>query len=37
MAVSGKDYGENPTPFPKTLEIEKTDSHIPSPRLRLLI
>ncbi len=31
MAVQGKDYGENlPTSFPRTLEIEKADSHIPS-------
>jgi hypothetical protein len=31
MAVHGKDYGEKPpTSFPRTLEIETTDSHIPS-------
>jgi hypothetical protein len=31
MAVHGKDYGKKPpTAFPKTLEIERTDSHIPS-------
>jgi hypothetical protein len=31
MAVHGKDYGEKPpTSFPRTLEIDRTDSHIPS-------
>ena len=31
MAVQGKDYGEKPpTSFPQTLEIDRTDSHIPS-------
>jgi len=31
MAVHGKAYGEKPpTAFPKTLEIETTDFHIPS-------
>ncbi len=31
MAVHGKDYGEKPpSPFPRTVEIERTDSHIPS-------
>jgi len=38
MAVHGKDYGEKPpTSFPRTLEIDRTDSHIPPPRLRLLV
>jgi hypothetical protein len=31
MTVQGKDYGEKPpTSFPQTLEIDRTDSHIPS-------
>jgi hypothetical protein len=31
MPVHGKAYGEKPpTAFPKTLEIESTDFHIPS-------
>jgi hypothetical protein len=31
MTVHGKDYGEKlPPSFPPTLEIDRTDSHIPS-------